>query len=127
MTETCFTTTSLSLTSMTSRSPERRAASPAARLGCRTTVTLVPVIRPASRTTSVIAATGAPTMPTRCGLALCARMAGIATPAATTSSSTIVLTAKARERPRCRISRSATIAVSLIHFLFIFIFMLPRR
>ena len=109
---TCFTTTSRSLTSATSSRPERRAVSAAARLGSGTTVTPVPVRRPASRTIPVIAATGAPTTPTRCGLALFARMAGIATPAATTSSSTIVLTAKARERPRCRISRCATIAVS---------------
>ena len=102
----------MSLTRTTSSSPERRAASADATLGSGTTVTPVPVRWPASRTTSVIAATGAPTMPTRCGLAWLARMAGIATPAATTSSRTTVLTAKARERPRCRISRSATIAVS---------------
>ena len=123
VTETCFTTTSLSLASTTSSRPERRAPSADARPGWGTTVTPVPVRRPASRTISVIAASWPPTMPTRCGLALCARMAGIVTPAATTSSSTIVLTRKARDRPRCRSSRSATIAVSLSHLEF----MRPRR
>jgi hypothetical protein len=118
-----LTTTSLSFASTTSSSPDRRAASAAARLGWGTTVTPVPVRRPASRTISVIAASWPPTTPTRCGLALCARMAGIATPATTTSNSTIVLIRKARDRPRCRISRSATIAVSRIHLEL----MRPRR